>query len=426
MKITLKLLISLIILSSLCSCVNKSIPSKKIKKPPPLWADIELAQLDNLWINNLVLKNDETNRVAYNPDAIRFGKELFFNKKFSKNGTISCSSCHEPTKYFTDGLKQAVGLKQTTRNAPTIVGSSNHIWFFHDGRADSLWAQAMGPIENPLEHGINRNYFASILYNDVELRIQYETIFGKMPNITNPQRFPKNAGPIKKNRTLLNAWHQMEHEDKNIINEIFVNAAKSIAAYETTLQLAPSRFDNYVQAVMKNDKVKMKELFNKDEVAGLKLFISKGNCTLCHNGPLFTDMSFHNIATPPLNSEKYDWGRYKFVSKIKKNKFNCLSIYNDAENKSCDELKYVVIDQEETMGAFKTPSLRNVTKTAPYMHAGQYETLAEVIKHYSDTPTTKFGHSDLLDIKLSEVERKQLEVFLSTLDSDIVIKQKNR
>ena len=194
---------------------------------------------------------------------------------------------------------------------------------------------------------------------------------------------------------------------------------KAIAAYERKLKPAPSRFDNYVKAALENNQEQMNKLMTKDELSGLKLFLGKANCTICHNGPLFTDLEFHNIATPPVNVKRYDYGRKKGVTAVKRSPFNCRSEYNDAKDKSCDALRYIIVHEEETMAAFKTPSLRNVTKTAPYMHAGQYETLSEVMKHYAEPPNTKVGMSDLLPVELNDKELAQLEAFLKTLDSPI-------
>jgi len=383
------------------------------------WNDLQTSTLESLWIKSLEPKKDMTNRVVNNPDAILFGKKLFFDTRFSANGSVSCASCHKPELYFTDGLAQAKGIALTTRNTPTIVGASQHTWYFLDGRTDSLWAQAMGPIENHLEHGSNRNHFSHEIYRDKMLRKHYEKIYGSMPDISDLSRFPYHAGPIKENKNASKAWRAMNMADRKIINNIFVNSAKALAAFETQLQPQPSRFDSYVGALLNKNTGKMISSLSVDEAAGLKVFISmdKGKCIICHNGPLFTDLEFHNIATPPLNLNRYDYGRRKGVNKVKRDPFNCLSEYNDANNKSCDELKYMVVHEEETMAAFKTPSLRNVSKTAPYMHAGQYKKLSDVIKHYNNPPSTKIGMNQLLDIDLTDREMQQLEAFLKTLNS---------
>ncbi|MDH5257545.1 MAG: hypothetical protein OEX07_06040 [Gammaproteobacteria bacterium] len=383
------------------------------------WSEREVTILKSLSLNDFIPTKDETNRVVNNPDAARLGKKLFFEKRFSADGTVSCSSCHNPEFYFTDGLAQAVGLFKTTRNAPTIVGASNDIWFFRDGRVDSLWSQALHPIENPLEHRSSRSQFAKVIFNDPDLKVDYEKVFGPMVDISNSTRFPENAGPIQIKQMRKN-WQSMAATDQKIITDIFVNGGKAIAAYETLLQPSPSRFDKYVKAVDKGDVAKMKEHLTKNEVAGLKIFIDKGKCFICHNGPMFSDQGFHNIGTPPLNVKKYDYGRSKAVRRVKSNPFNCLSEYNDAKNKNCDELEYMVFHDEDTLAAFKTPGLRNVTKTGPYMHAGQYKTLADVIKHYNKPPPTKVGMNKLLDIDLNDLEMQQLEAFLTSLDSPVL------
>jgi len=415
-----------IIAISLTGCVNQQTKTSDIsitdshtqKIDSSIWTKREIAILNSLSINQRVIKNDKTNRVANHPDAIKLGQKLFFDTRLSENGNVSCATCHDPNKYFTDGLARSQGFGQTQRNAPTIVGASNDVWFFRDGREDSLWSQATNPIENPMEHRSSRNQFAHLIFNDVDLKNNYEKIFGPMPNISDTSRFPENAGPIPVKR-LINAWKKMDERDREIINGIFVNGAKAIAAYETQLQPAPSRFDNYVDAMTQNKAINQKDSLSSTEIAGLKIFIDKGKCFICHNGSMFTDQSFHNIGTPPLNVKRYDFGRSKAVRRVKKNKFNCLSKYSDAMDKSCDELKYMVFHEEDTLGAFKTPGLRNVTKTAPYMHAGQYKSLRDVLKHYNEPPPTKIGMNKLFEIDLTKEELDQLEAFLKSLDSPI-------
>lgn len=383
------------------------------------WNEDDIIVLRRLWLGSLPeTPPGNTNAVADHPEAARLGQKIFFDKRFSVNGQVACVNCHKPELYFTDGLEVAQGIGVVKRNAPTIVGTSYNTWFFLDGRADSLWSQALGPLENELEHGGTRVQYAHLVYSDASMREQYENLFGPMPDLSDKKRFPVNAGPVK-DRTAKKAWKTMKSEDRKAITQIYVNIGKVIAAYERKLNPAPSRFDTYVDSAIKKDKASMQKLFSDDELAGLRLFMSKANCMICHNGPMFTDNIFHNIATPPRSAKKYDFGRSKGVHKVKKSEFNCLSEYNDAKEKNCDELKYMVIHREETYAAFKTPSLRNVSKTAPYMHAGQYKTLSDVLKHYADPPSTKVGMSDLLPVELNEKELVQLEAFLLTLDSPI-------
>lgn len=383
------------------------------------WNEDDIRTLRRLWIGSLSeAPQVNTNAVADNPDAAVLGQKIFFDKRFSANGQVSCASCHKPDLYFTDGLPQARGVGSVVRNAPTIVGASYNIWFFLDGRADSLWAQALGPLENSQEHGGTRSQYAHLVFNDKSLRSLYEKVFGPMPDLSDKLSYPVNAGPVS-DRTARKVWKRMKEQDRKVITQVFVNIGKALEAYERNLKPAASKFDHYVEAAINKDKSKMQSLYSDEELAGLRLFMGKGNCMICHNGPMFTDHIFHNIATPPLNVKRYDFGRSKGVHRVKKSKFNCLSEYNDAREKNCDELEYLIVHKEETMGAFKTPSLRNVTKTAPYMHGGQYRTLSEVLKHYADPPPTKLGLSDLIPVELSDKDLAHLEAFLKTLDSPI-------
>ena len=384
------------------------------------WNEDDIRVLRRLWIGSLPdTPPVNTNAVADNPDAVELGQRIFFDKRFSSNGQVSCASCHKPDLYFTDGLPVAQGVGTAKRNAPTVVGASYNTWFFHDGRADSLWSQALGPLEDSNEHGGNRAQYAHIVYTDKTLRTLYERLFGPMPNMSDTKRFPVYAGPIRRNKRAFSEWGGMDENDRKALTGIFVNIGKAIEAYERKLVPGPSKFDRYVEAAMEKNKTEMQKLFSDEELAGLRVFMAKGNCLICHNGPLFTDSIFHNVATPPRDVTRYDFGRYKGVNKLKKSKFNCLSEYNDAAEKKCDELKYLVIHQDETYAAFKTPSLRNVTKTSPYMHAGQYKTLREVLEHYADPPPTKIGMSDLLPVDLKKEDLEELEAFLKTLDSPV-------
>jgi cytochrome c peroxidase len=124
------------------------------KFPKPEWSKSERSTISALWIGNLPpLSDDPSNRVANNIDAAKFGHQLFFDKRFSGNGKVACMTCHDPEKHFTDGNALAVGVGITQRSSPSIVGTAYHPFIFWDGRADSQWAQAMGPMESAVEHG---------------------------------------------------------------------------------------------------------------------------------------------------------------------------------------------------------------------------------------------------------------------------------
>ena len=420
---TLAILLFGLVIVVLSSCTGMKQSDSTNTAQVAQWSEAELKMLQNFSLYSQKNVADSSNQYVSNTTAIALGKELFFDTRFSKNGQIACASCHKPEQYFTDGLDMAKGLEKTRRNTPTIVGASRHTWFFHDGRSDSLWSQALGPLENELEHGGNRSQYALLTYNDSELRGLYEKVFGTMPNLSDNNRFPANAGPVK-DGAASQSWKQMQEDDRQIITQIYVNIGKAIAAYESQLQPAPSRFDQYIKALSENDQQNIQSSLSQDEVAGLKLFMGKANCFICHTGPMFTDLEFHNVNTPPPEGMKFDWGRYKGAQEVLKSEFNCRSEFNDAKVKTCDELKYMVTEQHETMGSMKTPSLRNVSKTAPYMHAGQYKTLLDVVKHYNDPPPLVYRATDLLDIDLTDTEINELAAFLKSLDSEVEIGNK--
>jgi cytochrome c peroxidase len=156
-------------------------------------------------------------------------------------------------------------------------------------------------------------------------------------------------------------------------------------------------------------------------------------CITCHQGPLFTNHGFHNVAAPDPAAKKpeymlplfyalidkpdVDRGRLEGIQQAMDSEFNCFSEYSDAAETDCAELKFANKNRNEIIGAFKVPTLRNITKTAPYMHAGQFTTLADVLKHYNTVPRAAVGHSELLPINLTQKEREQIEGFLHSLSS---------
>ena len=178
-----------------------------------------------------------------------------------------------------------------------------------------------------------------------------------------------------------------------------------------------SRFDSYVEGVLKNDSEK-KEMLSLEEIAGLRLFIGKAQCINCHNGPLLTNNEFHNTGILPSSGELPSIGRVSGIRILQTDIFNCLGSFSDAVNKECAELRFARTG-DELIGAHKVPSLRNVSETGPYMHAGQLKTLTEVIGHYNRAPGALIGHNETKPLNLSIMEMQQLEVFLHSLDAPL-------
>jgi cytochrome c peroxidase len=377
------------------------------------WRDDELATLKNLWIGSLPsLPADPSNQYADNVDAAVFGQKLFFDTRFSSNDQVACATCHLPDQLFQDGTPLASGVGTTTRRTMTIVGTAYSPWLFWDGRKDSQWAQALGPMESPVEHGGNRTLYAHLIaefYAD-----KYTALFGSLPDLSN---LPRNAGPVADADAAAN-WDAMSPEEKEAVTRIYVNMGKSIAAYERQLNPGESRFDKYVEALLNNDPA-ANDILTSDEIAGLKLFIGEANCTNCHNGPLFTNNDFHNTGVPSVNDLPDDVGRSLGAQQVLSDEFNCLSVYSDAQPDQCAELNFLVIDEHQQERQYKPPSLRNVAGRGPFMHAGQFATLEEVLDHYNTPPEAPFGHSELQPLNLTEKQIAQIIAFLKTLDSPI-------
>ena len=147
--------------------------------------------------------------------------------------------------------------------------------------------------------------------------------------------------------------------------------------------------------------------------------MARRNCTNCHNGPLFTNNDFHNTGIPAAEGLPEDMGRALGAQQVLADEFNCLSLYSDARPDQCSELNFLVLDEHQQERQFKPPSLRNVAKRGPYMHAGQFATLEEVLNHYNTAPEAPSGHSELEPLNLSQKQIEQIIAFLKTLDGPV-------
>jgi cytochrome c peroxidase len=381
------------------------------------WSEAEISTLRGLWIGSLpALPPDPSNQFADDPQVAEFGHKLFFDTRFSSDGSVACATCHQPDLMFTDGLPLAQGVGTTDRKTMTIIGTAYSPWQFWDGRKDSQWAQALAPLESAVEHGGTRTQYAHLI--DQFYRDEYESLFGPLPDFSDPERFPASAGPVD-DPAARAAWEAMTQADRDAVTQVYVNIGKAIAAYERLIMPAPSRFDQYVKALMNNDKKAMQAALTDDEVAGLRLFVGRAECIKCHNSPLFTNNDFHNTGVPTAKGLPLDDGRASGVIKVLNDEFNCLSQWSDAGKNDCAELRFATSEGEQLEAAFKPPSLRNVAETAPYMHAGQYDTLEEVLAHYNHPPVAPIGHSELNPLGLTQREMEQIIAFLKSLSGGV-------
>jgi cytochrome c peroxidase len=363
---------------------------------PRPWTDTDIETLESLSIDGLApLTSDPTNAVADDLSAAEFGHALFFDPRLSSNGGISCATCHQPIRNFTDGLPKGQAIGTSKRNTPSIVGTAYSPWLYWDGRRDSQWSQALSPLEDANEHGSDRWHIVELVRTDLAYNQMYAELFGELPGAMNDEA----------------------------INQAFANIGKVFAAYERLLLPGRSRFDSYVSALMNDGAAAQQSIFNDDEIVGLQLFIDEANCTQCHNGPLLTNNEFHNTGVLSFPGDLPDKGRVVGVREVFANEFNCVGPYSDAQTGYCPELEHARTGPE-LLGAFRTPSLRNLEHTAPFMHKGQIATLAEVLEHYNEAPLSMIGHNEAKPLKLRDRDLQQLEAFLLTLAAPLSTDEK--
>ena len=379
------------------------------------WSAKELRIIQSFQLDNLPPNTNASNRFANNKQAAEFGKHIFFDKRFSLNATISCASCHQSERAFTDGLPKAKGVHETGRNTQSIIGSAYQSWFYWDGRKDSLWAQALVPFEAANEMASNRIQVLNIIGKDNNYRRQYEALFGPFPSLIFQKNLPVNAGPWG-DKVTRNNWFRIPQHTQHVINKAYANVGKSVAAYMRSLPIPETRFDSYIKVLLSKGESEANKMLSIDERAGLKLFIyqKKTHCLRCHNGPLLSNSDFHNIGTGSFEGKNLDFGRYLGILALQRDEFNCLGNYSDAKPEACQSLRFLQSNiHEELKGAFKTPSLRNLNKTGPYFHDGRFKSLEEVLQHYLAKPT---ADSELPQIMLTRQEQQAILAFIGTLD----------
>lgn len=382
------------------------------------WTVEETRTLQSLWLGSLPPLPGETgNAVADDPRAQRLGRRLFFDPRLSANGRVSCATCHQPARRFADGVTLALGLAVGDFNTMSLVGAAYGPWFFWDGRKDSLWSQALSPLESPLEQGVARTSLARLVAGDPVYRERYSELFGPVPDLSDRHRFPGGAGPNEDPDSEA-AWMNMTADDRETVTAVFANLGKAIAAYERLLLPAETEFDRYVKNL--DSPAPSVAGLTRRETEGLRLFIGKAQCLNCHNGPLFTNHEFHNTGVLPPPGRLPDKGRVSGVEAVLNDPFNCLGTYNDPPERNCAELRFARTGAELS-GARKTPSLRNLGGTGPFMHAGQMRTIAEVLDHYNRARPAILGHNEAKPLNLLPYELKRLEAFLLALDGPMAV-----
>jgi cytochrome c peroxidase len=310
-----------------------------------------------------------SNRVADDPVAAGLGATFFEDDAMSP-ASVGCASCHDPGRAFTDALAVGRGVSEVRRNTPTVFGSAHARWSFWDGRVDSLWAQALGPIESAAEMGSSRLYVAHRVAL-VHVR-GYETVFGPLPDLSDAGRFPPAGRPGDP------AWDGMTAEDQRTIDTIFVNVGKAIEAFERSLRPPETAFDRYLAGDL--------EALTPTERDGLLRFVENG-CVQCHHGPTLGGSAFFAISMPGrLPPPDEDRGRIAALDALTASPFRRTGAFSD-DPAAVDPLAGVAMLPARTLGAFRTPPLRALSSTGPYGHAGSFATLRDVVTHYATIRT---------------------------------------
>ncbi len=349
------------------------------------WTPAERRMLRSLWIGSLPpLPDDPSNAYDTDPRAAALGRRIFFDPSFSRTGALACATCHPAAASFQDRKPVAEGSGTLLRRSMPLLGVAYNTWFFWDGRKDSLWSQAATPIENPIELDLGRADVVRWVGRHAEA--EYAAIFGALPDAAGPEA---------------------------ATTRVLVNVAKALAAFVRTIVPGPARFDAWAAGVLGEAPAASAGALTSAELRGLRLFIGRAHCTNCHAGPLFTNGEFHFTRVPQAGS---DPGRSAAIALVKGDELNCLGAWSDAPPDACGALRFLDPDTRDTLRAFKTPTLRNVAARAPYMHAGQFASLGEVLRFYRDRThgLREIAHRDLTDGELAD-----LEAFLGTLSGPV-------
>jgi cytochrome c peroxidase len=311
------------------------------------------------------------------PAKVALGQTLFFDKRLSGDGTISCASCHQPERAFTDGraLAQGIGERIGTRNTPTVLNAVFNTSQFWDGRRTSLAAQAIDPFLNNREHGLmDHGSLLELLRNDAGYRTAFHTAFQIAPNAISPE-----------------------------------HVAQALASFEQTLVAGDSPFDRYY---FKGDKSNL----SPSAVRGLALFQGAAQCASCHtiepHHALFSDNQFHslNVGLARIAQRLPDISTRLAKARAAGRNLD----HTVLSDEDIAELgRFAVTLNPADMGKFRTPSLRNVALTAPYMHDGSVATLEDAVELEIYYRSAESGRP----LILTPLEKADLVEFLKALTS---------
>jgi cytochrome c peroxidase len=380
---------------------------------------------------------DSSNAYWNNSDAAALGHEFYFDTRFSGNATlvdtigqtvpyaraalgqpvnVACATCHDPKRAGSDFTSApntvSIGAGWYDVNGEQTVNALYYPLLYWNGRSDSLWSQAAAVNESGVSMNNTRLNTFWVIMNDAHYHSAYNAIFTNDPL---PDPAPATTDVPLTGKPGQAAFDGMTADNKRMVTRVQVNFAKAIGAYEYTLVSRDSAFDKFMEGT--------DEAISPGAKRGARLFVGKASCVDCHNGPLFSDGLFHDVGVPqvgdhvPTITDCYPgrsncdctpgaekgsclpagaWsGLLKLVASkdskdandnpvINYNNFRRDSTWSDNPPDEAFASKYYSAPTDATLkGAWRTPSLRDVAITAPYMHDGLYKTLEDVLWHYN-------------------------------------------
>lgn len=321
-------------------------------------------------------RHDSSNRFSGHPQAVALGAMLFHDRRLSGPGTIACAQCHDPARAYAEERPVSRGAALLVRNAPSLLGAALQRWFGWDGAADSLWAASIRPILAPAEMAGSAGQVAALLGAEeaYACRVRALGAGGEAP---------------------------------------LVVAGKALAAFQETLVPGRSPFDDYRDALAAGQQAPYPAAARR----GLALFVGRADCRLCHAGPAFSNGEFADIGRRYFTAPgQVDPGRYGGLQAARASPYSRLGLHSD-DPASGWATAQARLDPW-MWGAFKVPSLRNVARTAPYMHDGSAASLAEVLRHYSEVDEDRLhadGERIVRALRLSAGEMADLAAFLESL-----------
>jgi cytochrome c peroxidase len=329
---------------------------------------------------------DASNRWEGRPAVIAYGRRLFFDTGLSADGERSCASCHDPGRAFQDGRKVALARASGVRNTPGLLDVADRRWFGWDGGHDSLWAASLAPLVDPREMALTVEGLAARVRGERGRRAAHASAFGALPAADQP---------------------------------LVVQMAKALAAYQSSLRSPRTAFDRFRDALMRGDR-RAAARFPLAAQRGLRLFLGEARCNVCHAGPAFTNDEFADIGVPFFVDGGADSGRHGGLDKLLASPLNRLGEFNDSGTTSDPRATLTAHLKIEPrhFGEFRVPSLRQLTRTAPYMHNGSLATLEEVVRHYDRLDEERLhadGERILRRLNLGVEQAADLVVFLRTL-----------